>query len=152
VQRTRSSNRRLPMQLAVLIPLAFLWGCPPKNPSTVPTPPQIQAANSVNVLAQSLDSATSAIIAARDNGTMAQADVTIAFSVIKVLSATGKQVNAELISPDTWDVQKGKILKIIANSGLTELSKRLPQNARLILVASLTAFNSISSGVGGPTL
>ena len=135
---------------AVVVSLLLLAGCQKNNP--VPTPPQIQVANSVNILAQSLNTATPALIAARDNGTMSQADLTTAFAVIKVLSVTGKQVNAELVSTDVWDVQKAKILTIITSSGLEVLAKKLPQNARLLLVTCLTAFNSISANVGGPQI
>jgi cell division FtsZ-interacting protein ZapD len=138
---------RLPLALILTFILA---GCVKNNPT--PTPAPIQMADSVNALAQTVDAATTGLISARDAGKLSQEDLAIAFRVIGAISITGKQINAELRSIDTWELQKAKILQIIVDSGLAELSKELSPNARAIMLACLTLYNSISTGFGGPTL
>jgi hypothetical protein len=118
-----------------------------RKSGAVRTPPQIQVANSVNLLAQSLNAATTMLIAARDNGKLSQVDLNSAFSVFTILSVTGKQINAELRSTDSWDIQKGNILRVI--TGLTAVTSKLPPNAKAIIQVSLAFFNEISLGVGG---
>jgi hypothetical protein len=145
-------NRRTIVPASVVIILLLASGCAPKNPNAVPTPAPIQVANSVNALAQSVDAATAALIAARDQGKLSQADLNIAFKVITAVSSTGKYLNAELRSADTWDVQKIRMRNIVVASGLAELSKQLPPNARVLMAAVLATFNSISTGFGGPTI
>lgn len=150
MHRFSPRNRRPFTGLALILPLLFLTACPKNNPT--PTPAPIQVANSMNALAQTVDAATTALISARDAGKISQTDVTIAFKVITAIATTGKQVDSELRTTEGWEVQKPKILKIIASSGLAEISKQLPPNARIIMAAVLTTFNTISSSVGGPTL
>jgi hypothetical protein len=132
--------------------ILLLVGCAPKNPNTVPTPAPIQVANSINTLAQSVDAATAALIAARDQGKISQVDLTTAFNVIKVIADVGKKLNAELRSADPWKTQKVKMLKMITVANLPELLDSLPPNARAIMMACLTLFDSIYTAVGGPTL
>jgi hypothetical protein len=133
---------------AILI--LVLAGCA-KNPG-IPTPPQVQVANSINALAQSLDAATSGLIAARDQGKLSQSDLTIAFKVITSIAVTGKQLDAELRSTDSWAVQVTKMRQIIVASGVSAITPSLPANARAVILAALTTFNSISSSLGGPLL
>jgi hypothetical protein len=142
-------NQRLAAPLVLILLLA---GCAAKDPNAVPTPAPIQVANSINALAQSVDAATTALIAARDAKKISQDDLNISFRVITAIATTGKQLNVELRSSDTWNVQKAKMLKIIAASGLAEMSKLLPANARVVMAACLATFNAISNGVGGPTI
>jgi hypothetical protein len=136
------------VEVAVLVLL--LVGCA-KTIST-PTPAPLQVANSVNALAQSLDAATSGLIAARDAGKLSQADLNVSFSVITTLASAGKQINAELRSTEGWEVQKGKVLKIITSSSLAAISAKIPPTARVIMQAALALFNVISTAVGGPTI
>lgn len=142
------ARKKTPAVLLLLVLL--LAGCAKNTP--VPTPPQVQVANSINALAQSLDAATSGLIAARDQGKLSQADLTAAFKVITALSVTGKQLNAELRSADTWDVQKTRMRQLIVAAGIGPLSAVLPPTARAIMLTAITTFNVISAGVGGPTL
>lgn len=146
-----NTNLRGRRRLAPLLLLLLVVGCQ-KNPTTTPTPPPIQVANSVNALAQSLNAATSGFIAARDAGELSQTDLTAAFNVITPIANAGKLINAELRSSDTWEVQKVKILGIVTGSGAAEAARHLPPNARAIMVAAITLFNSISVAVGGPSI
>ena len=139
-------------RLAPILLVLMLAGCAAKNPNTVPTPPPIQVANSVNMLAQTLDAATTGLIAARDGGQLSQEDLTTAFKIVTRLVAVGKEINVELRSPNTWPVQKTKILSAIVTAGLPALSAQLSPNAKIILQASLALFNEISQGVGGPSV
>jgi hypothetical protein len=109
-------------------------------------------ANSVNALAQSLDAATSGLIAARDAGKLSQADLTTSFAVITTLTTAGKQINAELRSTEGWDVQRGKVLRVITGTGLAAISAKLPPNARVIMQAAVALFNVVSTAVGGPAI
>ena len=139
-------------QVPVMFVLALLMvGCT-KNPADIPTPPPIQVANSINLLAQSIDAATSALIAARDQGKLSQADLNIARKVITPIAIAIPQLNAELLSTDTWDVQKLKMRQFIVTSGVTELAKQLSPTARAIMLTCLTTFNVISTELGGPTI
>lgn len=148
----RFATRRVLMPPALVILLLLATGCPPKNPNTVPTPPPIQVANSVNALAQSLDAATSGLIASRDAGKLSQADLSTSFAVITTLTTAGKQINAELRSTEGWDVQKGNVLRIITRSSLAAISTKLPPTARVIMQAALALFNVVSTAVGGPAI
>src|ERR1700690_2727058 len=110
------------LPLILLMACIVLTGCPGSTPSTstpaAPTPPQITVANAVNALAQAVDGAVTSAIAARDAGKVDQADVEAIESFAAAIATAGKQVNAELRSADTWEVQKGKILQIVSGSGL----------------------------------
>ena len=136
--------------LALIVCALLITGCPPTTGPT--TPPPIQVANSINTLAQSLNAATSGLIAARDAGELSQADLTAAFNVITPIANAGKLINNELRSSDTWEIQKVKILGIVTGSGAAEAARHLPPNARAIMVAAITLFNSISTAVGGPSI
>ena len=109
-------------------------------------------ANSINTLAQTLNAATSGLIAARDAGELSQADLTAAFNVITPIANAGKAINVELRSSDTWEIQKVKVLGIVTGSGAAEAARHLPPNARAIMLAAITLFNSISTTVGGPSI
>ena len=146
---TVNFRRRL-VPLAIVFSLLLAGSC--RKQTTIQTPPPVQVASSINALAQSVDAATSALITARDAGKVSQADLNIAFKVITAISTTGKQLNTELRSTDTWEVQKTKMRQIIVASGVAATSSSLPLNARAIMLAALTTFNAISAGVGGPIL
>jgi cell division FtsZ-interacting protein ZapD len=147
---TTGRFRRRLAPLAIVVSLLLVGSC--RKQTTIQTPPPVQVANSINALAQSVDAATSALIAARDAGKLPQADLNSAFRVITSIAATGKQLNAELRSTDTWEVQKTKMRQIIVASGVASISSSLPPNARAIMLVALTTFNAISAGVGGPIL
>jgi type IV pilus biogenesis protein CpaD/CtpE len=143
--------KRLTIPAALILAL-LLVGCAAKNPNTVPTPAPIQVANSINLLAQSADAATSALIAARDQGKLSQADLNIARKVLVPLAVVIKQLNAELLSADPWDVQKTKMRQYVVSSGVAEFAKQLSPTARSIMLTCLTTFNAVSAGLGGPTI
>lgn len=150
------TNRR---PFAALLVLAALLssGCASssaQNPATppAPTPPQIQVANAVNALAQTLDAAITALQTARNNGQIPAADVATAEKVAAIIATTGKQVNAELRSADDWPTQKARILQIVSATSLKSTLANVPQTAAALLAASVGLFNQISAGVGGPTL
>ena len=142
--------RRRLVPLAIVFSLLLAGSC--RKQTAIQTPPPVQMASSINALAQSVDAATSALIAARDAGKLSQPDLNIAFKVIVAISTTGKQLNAELRSTDTWEVQKTKMRQIVVASGIAATSSSLPPNARAIILVALTTFNAISAGVGGPIL
>jgi PBP1b-binding outer membrane lipoprotein LpoB len=130
----------------------LLVGCAAQNPTAVPTPAPIQVASDINKIAQSVDAATTAIIAARDQGKMSQADANIGLRVAIVIATTDKQLNAELRSTDSWDTQKIRMRQIVTAAGLAEISKQLPPTARQLLQACLNLFNTLSAGFGGPII
>ena len=117
-----------------------------------PTPPQITIANAVNALAQAVDGAVTTAIAARDQGKVDQADVAAIESYCKTIALTGKAVNAELRSPDTWEVQRVKILQIVSASGLGTLKAHISPAAQVLVSSLVVLVNEISSSVGGPIL
>lgn len=134
-----------------LILLALLASCvraPVAIPAT-PIPPQVIVAKSVNLLAQSLAAASSAIIAARDQGVLSPADTRAAQNVIVALATTGKRVDAVLRSPDPWETQRITILVLVLSSGVQEGLRRLPVPAVSILSASVALYQQISGAVGG---
>jgi hypothetical protein len=145
-----NTRTRGQLRLALILSIIVMSGCIRNNPT--PTPPAVQVANSVNALAQTLNAATTGLIAARDAGDLSQEDITIAFRVITTIATVGKEINAELRSTDSWDVQRAQILRLITAASLPALSAQLPPKARAIMLAGLTLFNSISVGVGGPTI
>lgn len=146
--------KRLSTSSALAVLLLALVGCAAKQtvPVPLPTPPQVTLANSVDLLAQSLHTAHIALIAARDAGTISQANLNTAEDVVVVIATTGKQVNAELNSLDTWDVQKVKIRQLCIQAAVNATAKKLPPTAAAILEASFLAFNQISAMVGGGVL
>jgi len=129
----------------------LLAGCA-KNPATPATPPQVTTATTINVLAQSLDAAVSAIQAAHTAGKISDQDYLLANGVSQVIAQTGKSINAELRSSDPWATQQTKIVQIITQAGVTAAMAKLSPTAQGILAASLLAFNQISSAVGGPKI
>jgi intracellular sulfur oxidation DsrE/DsrF family protein len=145
--------KRISVGVTLAVLLLAITGCAVQNvPVPAPTPPQVTLANSVNLLAQSLHTAHVALVAARDAGTISQADLNTAEDVIVVIATTGKQVNAELNSLDTWDVQKAKIRQLCIQAAVNATAKKLPPTAAAILEASYLAFNQISAMVGGGVL
>ena len=133
-----------------------LVSCTPTNnaPQTpaAPTPPQVRAANDVNALAQALDAAITALRSARDSGKLSAGDVANAEKVAAIIATAGKQIDAELRSSDSWDVQKQSILKTVSSASLKNTLAALPSGAAQYLSAAVALFNSISQTVGGPTL
>ena len=136
---------------SILLMTFLLAGCPNQAPPgpTAPTPPSITLATVVNTLAQSLNTATIGLVAARDQGKLSQADLNAALEVSKVIATAGKAIDAELKTTDAWEVQKTKILNILTQTGLQASYAKLPPAAAAILAASVTVFNQISASVGG---
>lgn len=146
--------RFLPL-LFLMACLVFTNGCAKTTTVGTPaavTPPQITVANAVNALAQAVDGAVTAAIAARDAGKVDQSDVAAIESYCKTIALTGKAVNAELRSPDTWEVQRVKILQIVAGSGLGTLKAHISPAGQLLVSSLVVLVNEISSSVGGPVL
>lgn len=137
--------------LPVLLILA-MCGCANNASVTSPTPPQVQLAGYVNVLAKALDGASAALVAARDQGKMSAADFTSARTAVSAIAACGKNINAELRSADAWSLQKAKISGIIATAGLSQVAKLLPTTAAMVMAEALAAFNQLAMQVGGPTI
>jgi hypothetical protein len=106
----------------------------------------------VNALAQAVDGAVTSAIAARDAGKVDQADVVAIESYCKTIALTGKAVNAELRSADTWEVQRVKILQIVSASGLGTLKAHISPVAQVLVSSLVVLVNEISSSVGGPTI
>jgi hypothetical protein len=106
----------------------------------------------VNALAQAVDGAVTSAIAARDAGKVDQSDVVAIEAYCKVVAVTGKSVNAELRSPDAWEVQRVKILQIVSSAGLGTLKAHIPPGAQLLVSSLVVLVNQISSAVGGPAL
>jgi hypothetical protein len=141
----------------LILACLLLTACPPStSPTTTtpasPTPPQITVANAVNALAQAVDGAVTSSIAARDAGKVSQADVTAIEGFCTVIATTGKQVNAELRSVDTWPAQKVKIMSIVSTAGLGTLKSHISPGAQFLVVSLVEIANEISSAVGGPTI
>lgn len=129
--------------------------CAPKGAVVTPpspTPPQIKLAQDVNVLAQSLDTAMTALRAARDAGKVSSADVLNADKVSVIIAQTGKQINAELRTGDDWPTMRGKVLKIITSAGMAAATGNLPPNVAGYIAVAVSAFNAISASVGGPLI
>ena len=129
MRKESMNHKQRTAALAVVLALALV-GCGAK--ATAPTPPQITVATANNALAQALDAATIGLIAARDAGTISQANLTDAFAVIKPIATPGPKVNAELRSKDSWTMQKISIGIIAAQAGLDPLMAKLSPNARAI--------------------
>ena len=133
-----------------------LTGCPASTPTTTtppaPTPPQITVATAVNALAQAVDGAVTSAIAARDAGKVDQADVAAIESFAAAIANAGKQVNAELRSPDTWAVQRGKILQIVSGAGLSTLKAHISPGAQLLVSSLVVLVNEILTAVNGVTI
>ena len=144
------------LPLILLMACRVLTGCPSSTPSvttpTAPTPPQITVANSVNALAQAVDGAVSAAIAARDAGKVDQADCLAIESFAAAVATAGKQVDAELRSPDDWATQKTKILTLVSKAGLGTLKAHISPAAQLTVSSLVVVVNEILHAVGGPTL
>jgi hypothetical protein len=142
-------------RLFLIVPILFIAGCAPKSSTSTPatpTPPQVQIANYVNTLAQSLDSAITGLRAARDQGKLTPADVQSAEKVAAAIAIAGKQVDAELRAPDDWPTMKAKILVIVKSAALQNATANLPPLAAAALATAVTTYNAIASTVGGPTI
>ena len=141
------------LPLILLMVCLVLTGCPASTPTvSTPAPVQITVANSVNALAQAVDGAVTAAIAARDAGKVDQADVTAIESFCSVIATTGKQVDAEMRSTDSWATQQTKILGLVSQASLGTLKAHLSPAAQLIVSSLVLVVNQILTTVGGPTI
>lgn len=139
----------------LLIFALVLSGCAKStgpNPPSPPTPPQVQIANDVNTLAQSLDTAITGLRAARDQGKISAADVATAEKVARPIAVTVKQINAELRTADDWPTMKAKLLAILKAAAIQNAAANLPESARATLAAVLTVYNAIAFTIGAPTI
>ena len=118
----------------------------------VPTPPQITAANAVNALAQSLDTAITGMRAARDAGKLQASDVANAEKVAVIIATAGKAIDAELRSADTWQVQEAAIIGIVTQLGVQGTAANLPPLVGSYLSAAVALINQVSAAVGGPKI
>jgi hypothetical protein len=165
LRKLLTSHKHTTIRASLVISVALcgagfmtLAGCAASGPATSPgtpsapasTPPQIQVANSVNVLAQAVDGAVTAAIAARDQGKCSQADLDAIEAFATELANTGKQIDAELRSTDAWPAQKTKILQTIAWGSLITLKGRISPSSQVLVSSLVVIFNQISSAVGGP--
>ena len=137
---------------ALVLALCLMSGCAGTNVGTPPTPPQITAASAVNALAQAVDGAVTSAIAARDQGKVTVEDTAAIEAFGKALALSGKQIDAELRSADTWSVQKVAIIKLMADAGLSQLKTRISPGAQALVVSLVVIANQISSAAGGPSL
>jgi len=150
-------RRIAPLLLLLVLGLVSL-GCPPSTPTTVPptpvvaAPPQITVANAVNALAQAVDGTVVSAIAARDAGKVDASDVAAIESFAAAIARAGKSVNVELRSPDSWEVQRVKILQIVASSGLGTLKAHISPGAQQLVSFLVLLVNEVLSAVGGPTI
>jgi hypothetical protein len=138
-------------RLAPFFLFLLVVGCH-HNPTAVPTPAPIQVANSINEFAQVTKAAAVTLRSALDQGKISQADYNIAARVGIAIANVGLDLNVELRTADSWEVQKVKMRNIAISAGLTELAKALPPTARAIMATCLATFNAFSATVGGPIL
>ena len=147
--------RFTPLIFLLAVLLAFA-GCAAKNTTTsvpaAPTPAQIITAKAVDGLAQAVDGAVTAAIAARDAGKVSQVDLNAIENLSVAIAMAGKQVDAELRSSDTWEVQKVKIMGIVAGAGLGELKAHISPAAQLLVSSLVVVVNQVLTDVGGPTI
>lgn len=149
-------TRKRPISAAILVCALALAGCMKTatgtNPPAPPTPPQVTVANSMLALANALSGATDALIACRQQAKCAAADVGNAETVITAIAMAGKQIDAELVSKDTWDMQKVAILKIVSQAGISQAIARVSPSTKLVIQAVITLFDNVSLAVGGPQI
>lgn len=145
--------------LVVSVGLLTYTGCATKTATvTAPvtsqpaTPPQVVIANAVGVLAQAVDGAVKASIAARDQGKVSQADLTAIENFAQPVALLVKSLDAELDSADTWPVQKSKILALINAAGLAQLKGRISPTAQALVSVIISSVNQISVATGGPQI
>ncbi len=143
--------------ISSLLLALVLTGCAPQTATTpttptAPTPPAVKVAQDVNLLAQSLDTALTGLMAARDQGKIPAADVAIAQKAAAAIAITGKQLNAELRTSDDWTVMVVKLRDILKTAAIAAVNANVPTSARSYLAAVITIYNSIAAGVGGQTI
>jgi hypothetical protein len=93
-----------------------------------------------------------AAIAARDAGTISQADCSAIESVSTAISNAGLQMDTELRSADAWTVQQQKLIALLQSTGLAQLKARISTAAYSIVVGLITVANQLSVSLGGPTI
>lgn len=132
----------------------MLGGCAASttNPVTPPTPVPVTVTNALALVATANDAMVKAAIAARNAGTLSQADCSAVESVGTVVANTGIQMNAELVSSDTWTVQEAKLIFLLQSAGLSQLQSHISPTAYAIVVALITAANQLSVSLGGPVI
>ena len=147
--------RRSVLILALACAVA-LAGCVKQGtattPAAPPTPPQITIAQSVLALSHATAGAVDALIACRQQQKCSPEDVTAGENVIAAIATAGKQIDAELVSADTWPSQRTRIVQIISGAGLAQLKARVSANGQLLIVGIVALFDNISTAVGGPTI
>ena|ERR1035438_3253682 len=133
----------------------ILGGCAASTTTTGTTPPTpvpVTVTNAIAVVATANDAMVHAVIAARDAGTISQADCSAIESVASAVANAGLQMDAELRSTDTWAVQQPKLIALLQAAGLSQLQGRISPAAYAVVVALITAANQLSISLGGPAI
>lgn len=144
------------MRNALVFLVLLLAGCAAQKSTTgtpaPPTPPQVTVANSVLALSHALGGVTDSAIACRQQTKCSPEDVTAIENVVAILATTGKQIDAQLATNGTWEIERTAILKIVVGAGLQQAKARVSPAGQLLIVSVMTLFDNISLAVGGPTL
>ena len=120
--------------------------------STPATPANVQMAQLSKTLADAEATATKSLIALRDAGKVTQAETRTVENYILAAATTGKSMDAELVSTDSWDIQKTRIIQMWTAAGLGQAKASLSPTAGLVLDSILSAVNQIMAVVGGPAI
>jgi len=146
----------------VLVMSVSMLGCAKANTTTpaAPLPAQAVIVQAINTLASEDDAMVHAVIAARKDGTVAPGDAAMVENAGKTIATAGLQLNAELRSSDPWctsnilasGCQQAKLIMILQGIGLGQLYAHISPSMQVFFTAVLTAANTLSADLGGPTL
>lgn len=142
------------MRAVLLVCAIALTGCMKQGTGTTatpPTPPQVTVANSMLALGHAIGGAFDGLKACQQQQKCSAADVMAGEQLIQAIATTGKAIDAELASVDSWNTQKQKILGLVAGSSVQQLKARVSPSTQLLIAAIVTLFDNVSVAVGGPT-
>jgi hypothetical protein len=152
---TNRTNLKLAALLGCLLMLSACAGTTATTGTTTPppVPAPITVTNAIALVATANDALVKAAIAARDAGTISQADCSAIESVSTAISNAGLQMDTELRNvSDAWAVQQQKLIALLQSTGLSQLKARISATAYAVVVGLITAANQLSVSLGGPTI
>jgi hypothetical protein len=142
--------KKIILLTCILLVVVLFSGCPSTTVSTPSAP--VVLAQSLKAVADADGAAIDALRVARTNSTISTADFNTAEDVLATVANVGLQIDAEQQSSDDWTTQKSKILILLQNTGLAQLKTKVSVTTYNIVVTVITAVNTLSVSLGGPTI
>lgn len=121
-------------------------GC--NTSANIPPPPQVKIAQTIKLVADSDVAAVKIIISLRDAGKISQGTANIVENWLALVANNDKAISAILASTDTWQVQKTKILILLAATTAPQVATTIDPAGAVAIAQVVTLLAQIQAQVG----